>query len=116
MTVLTEVLERADQSGQDPINRPSLGFAFVEAAICDLTFLHQIMWLYREHIELLLLVLGRMLQIQEGKEVSPEVEVETQHLVARATMTASTNREVVKVVRNIISYLPACNDRFMRRS
>ncbi len=42
------VRQVSDTSGQDPIHRPSMVFAFVAAAIWDLTFLHQIMWLYHK--------------------------------------------------------------------
>ncbi len=38
--------EGLDKSGLDSINRPTMAFALFAAAIWDLTFLHQIMWLY----------------------------------------------------------------------
>ncbi|HET8845148.1 MAG TPA: hypothetical protein VFN35_26980, partial [Ktedonobacteraceae bacterium] len=60
-----------------------------------------------ECLELLLLMLGRVLQIQEGEEVSPEVEAETQHLLARAMMTRIAGPKAVKVIKDLFSYLPA---------
>ena len=64
-----------------------------------------------EHIELLSLVLGRILQILEGGEVSPEVEIETQNLVAKATIPRVIERESVNFVKTMLSFLPARTER-----
>lgn len=65
----------------------------------------------QECIELLTLLLGRILQIQEGEEIGVEAEREVQHLVKVAITYRTLVNKTAEVVFDIIRSIPARTER-----
>jgi hypothetical protein len=60
-----------------------------------------------EQAELLMLLLGRVLQIQENNDVDQKIEQEVQHIIQVVLPFAQSNSEAREVVLDIVRYLPA---------